>query len=263
MDVEQVAARITPRTRAILAVHIYGHPVDMQPLRDLAAKHGLRIVEDAAEAHGAEYRGARAGSLGDIACFSFYANKILTTGEGGMVLTDDEALAERVRSYRNVAFRADRRFYHTEFGRNERMSAVQAAIGLAQVEDIDRRVARKREIGRRYTTLLAGTDGMQLPVQMPWAKNVYWMYGIVLDDSLPVDASTLADRLLRRGVATRPFFLGMHEQPVLRERGLFAAERYPVTERISRRGLYLPSGLTLTDDQIERVAAVVREEVAR
>jgi perosamine synthetase len=180
-----------------------------------------------------------------------------------MVLTDDEALAERVRSYRNVAFRADRRFYHTEFGRNERMTAVQAAIGLAQVEDVDRRVARKREIGRRYTTLLAGTDGMQLPVEMPWAKNVYWMYGIVLDDSLRLDASTFAERLMRRGVATRPFFVGMHEQPVLRERGLFAGERYPVTERISRRGLYLPSGLTLTDDQIERVAAILREEVAR
>jgi perosamine synthetase len=263
MDVEQVAARISPRTRAILAVHIYGHPVDMRALRDLAAKHGLRIVEDAAEAHGADYRGARTGSLGDIACFSFYANKILTTGEGGMVLTDDDTLAERVRSYRNMAFRADRRFYHTDFGRNERMSAVQAAIGVAQVEDVDRRVARKREIGRRYTTLLAGTDGMQLPVEMPWAKNVYWMYGIVLDDSLRLDATTFAERLLRRGVATRPFFLGMHEQPVLRERGLFAGERYPVTERISRRGLYLPSGLTLTDDQIERVAAILREEVAR
>jgi perosamine synthetase len=267
MDVDQVAARVTPRTRAILAVHTYGHPVDMQPLQALAAKHGLRIVEDAAEAHGAEYRGARAGSLGDISCFSFYANKILTTGEGGMVLTDNESLANRVRSYRNMAFRADRRFYHTEFGRNERMTAVQAAIGLAQVEDIDRRVTRKREIGRCYTALLAGTDGLQLPVEMPWAKNVYWMYGIVLDDSLTFDASTLSERLLRRGVATRPFFVGMHEQPVLRQLGLFAGrsgrERYPVTERIARRGLYLPSGLTLTDEQIDRVATIVREEIAR
>jgi perosamine synthetase len=223
----------------------------------------LRIVEDAAEAHGAECHGERAGSLGDISCFSFYANKILTTGEGGMVLTDDETLAARVRSYRNMAFRAERRFLHTEFGRNERMTAVQAAIGLAQVEDIDARVARKREIARRYTRLLAGIGGLQLPAEMPWAKNVYWMYGIVIDEACGFDAAMLASRLLRRGVATRPFFAGMHEQPVLRERGLFVGERYPVTERISRQGLYLPSGLTLTDEQIDRVAAAMREEIRR
>jgi perosamine synthetase len=263
MDVDHVAARVTDRTRAILAVHIYGHPVDMQPLRALADTHGLSIVEDAAEAHGAEYRGARTGSLGDLACFSFYANKILTTGEGGMVLTDDAALAERVRSYRNLAFRDDRRFYHTEFGRNERMTALQAAIGLAQVEDIDARVLRKREIGQRYAGLLKDIDGLQLPVELPWAKNVYWMYGIVIDEARGFDAAELARRLLRRGVATRPFFLGMHEQPVLHERGLFAGERYPVTERIARQGLYLPSGLTLTHEQVGRVARIVREEMAR
>jgi perosamine synthetase len=263
VDVSQIDARITPRTRAVMAVHIYGHPVDMQPLRDLAAKHGLRIIEDAAEAHGAEYRGARAGSLGDIACFSFYANKILTTGEGGMVLTGDEALAERVRGYRNLAFRSDRRFYHTEFGRNERMTALQAAVGLAQVEDIDARVGRKRAIGRRYTERLVGIDGLTLPVEMPWAKNVYWMYGLVIDEATGFDAEEFARRLLRRGISTRPFFLGMHEQPVLRERGLFAGERYPVTERLARQGLYLPSGLTLTDAQIDRVAEMVREEIGR
>jgi perosamine synthetase len=263
MDADQVARRITPRTRAIMAVHIYGHPVDMDPLHDLAVKHGLSIIEDAAEAHGAEYRGARAGSLGDMGCFSFYANKILTTGEGGMVVTDDAALAERVRSYRNMAFRTDRRFYHTAYGRNERMTALQAAIGLAQVEDIDARVQRKRAIGHRYSALLAGIDGLQLPVEMPYAKNVYWMYGIVIDEALGFDAAELARRLFRRGVATRPFFVGMHEQPVLRARGLFAGERYPVTERVARQGLYLPSGLTLTGDQMERVAAAVRHEVTR
>jgi perosamine synthetase len=263
MDVAEVAGRITARTRAIMAVHIYGHPVDMQPLRELAAKHRLTIIEDAAEAHGAEYHGARAGSLGDIACFSFYANKILTTGEGGMVVTDDAALAERVRSYRNMAFRGDRRFYHTEYGRNERMTAVQAAIGLAQVEDIDARVHRKRAIGHRYNALLAGVDGLQLPAEKPYVKNVYWMYGVVLDGALGLDAAAFAQRLLRRGVATRPFFLGMHEQPVLRDLGQFAGERYPVTERIARQGLYLPSGLTLTDAQIAVVAAAVREEIVR
>jgi len=263
MDVRHVEARITARTRAIMAVHIYGHPADMGPLRALAAKHGLRIIEDAAEAHGAEYHGARTGSLGDIACFSFYANKILTTGEGGMVVTDDAALAECVRSYRNLGFRADRRFYHTEYGRNERMTSLQAAIGLAQVEDIDARVQRKRAIGHRYGALLSDVDGLQLPVEMPYAKNVYWMYGVVIDEALGFDAAELARRLLARGIATRPFFLGMHEQPVLLEQGLFAGERYPVAERIARQGLYLPSGLTLADAQIERIADTVREEITQ
>ncbi len=260
MDVAQVAGRITARTRAIMAVHLYGHPVDMAPLRALTDCHGLRIIEDAAEAHGAEYRSARAGSLGDVGCFSFYANKILTTGEGGMLVTDDEQLAARARSYRNLAFRPERRFYHTELGYNYRMTAVQAAIGLAQAEEIDARVERKRAIGRRYTELLAGLEGVAVPVEEPWARNVYWMYGLVLDERLGFDAAVLAARLRRRGVDTRPFFLGMHEQPALLERGLFAGERYPVAERIARQGLYLPSGLTLTDEQIETVARIVREE---
>jgi perosamine synthetase len=262
MNVRAVAARITPRTRAIMAVHIYGHPVDMDPLRELARRHGLAIIEDAAEAHGARYRGARTGSLGDIACFSFYANKILTTGEGGMVLTDDAQFAERVRSYRNMAFRPERRFYHTETGFNYRMTALQAAVGLAQVEDIEARLRRKREIGARYSELLADMAAIARPVEMPWATNVYWMYGIVLDEQLGFDADEFARRLARRGVATRPFFLSMHEQPVLRDRGLFAGERHPVAERIAKYGLYLPSGLTLTDEQQQRVAQTVREELA-
>lgn len=262
MDAAQAAARITPRTRAIMAVHIYGHPVDMLPLRALADRHGLAVIEDAAEAHGAEYRGVRAGSLGDVSCFSFYANKIITTGEGGMLLTDDIAIAERARSYRNMAFRADRRFYHTGLGFNYRMTALQAAVGLAQVEEVGARVARKRAIGQRYADLLARIDALRLPVEMPWAKNVYWMYAVVLDERAGVDAGGFARRLERRRVATRPFFLGMHEQPVLLDRGLFRGERYPVTERIARQGLYLPSGLTLTDGQIDAVGAAVREEIA-
>ena len=263
MDVAHVASRITPRTKAIMAVHMYGHPVDMEPLTDLARRHGLAIIEDAAEAHGATYRGARCGSLGDIACFSFYANKIITTGEGGMVLTNDLALAERVRSYRNLAFRGDRRFYHTELGHNYRLTALQAAIGLAQVEQIDARVARKRAIGGRYNDLLAGVRLVETPAEMPWATNVYWMYGLVLDDRSGFDAARFAARLEARGVATRPFFLGMHEQPALLDRALFRGERYPVAERIARQGLYLPSGLTLTDAQIAHVASAVREELSR
>ena len=257
MDVSAVEARITGRTRAIMPVHVYGHPVDMGPLQALADKHGLAIVEDAAEAHGATYRGRRCGSLGDVGCFSFYANKIVTTGEGGMILTDDDRLAETARSRRNLAFRGERRFRHTELGFNFRMTNVQAALGVAQLERIDTVVARKREVGRRYTEALAGLP-LQLPVEREWATNVYWMYGVVLDEATGLDAARFEHVLAKKGVQTRPFFLGMHEQPVFSERGLFAGESYPVAERLARQGLYLPSGTALTDAQLDEVVAAVR-----
>ena len=259
MDVSQVEAKITPRTRAIMPVHIYGHPVDMEPLWALAEKNGLAIIEDAAEAHGAEYKGRKCGSLGDISCFSFYANKIITTGEGGMVLTNREDYAEKARSLRNLCFRRERRFYHTELGHNFRLTNLQAAIGLAQLERIEELVAHKRWMGQAYTERLQDLSGLQLPVEEPWAKNVYWMYGVVLDGSMGMDAAECARRLREQGVDTRPFFLGMHEQPVFRRMGLFAGERYPVSERMARQGLYLPSGMTLTEKQMETVCEVVRE----
>lgn len=258
MDVARVEARITPRTRAIMPVHLYGHPVDMDPLRELADRHGLVIVEDAAEAHGATYKGRRAGSLGDVSCFSFYANKIVTTGEGGMLLTDDARIAERARSKRNLCFGEGRRFIHEEAGFNFRLTNLQAAIGLGQVERVDELVARKRRMGERYTAGLAGLP-VALPVERPWAENVYWMYGLVLDDGVDLDAATFAELLAEKGVQTRPFFVGMHEQPVFLNAGLFAGEAYPVAERLARRGLYLPSGLALTDGQQDAVVAAVRE----
>jgi len=259
MDVDQVAAKITARTRAIMPVHIYGHPVDMAPLWALAERHGLTVIEDAAEAHGATYRGQRCGGLGDLSCFSFYANKIITTGEGGMILAKDAKLAERARSLRNLCFRPERRFYHTELGHNFRLTNLQAAVGLAQLERIDDLLAHKRWMGWRYGDLLAGVPGLALPVEEPWATNVYWMYGIVLDEATGMDAVEFARRLKSRGVETRPFFLGMHEQPALWEQGLFQGEHYPVAERIARQGLYLPSGLTLTEQQVVEVAAAVKE----
>jgi len=259
MDVNQVAARITPRTRAIMPVHIYGHPVDMEPLWELARRHNLAIIEDAAEAHGAEYKGHRCGGLGDLNCFSFYANKIITTGEGGMVLTNREDYAERLRSFRNLCFKKERRFYHTELGNNFRLTNLQAAIGLAQLERIEESIKHKRWMGAAYTERLRDVPGLQLPVEEPWAKNVYWMYGVVLDESTGLDAAEFARRLAERGVMTRPFFLGMHEQPVFKQMGLFLNERHPVAERIARQGLYLPSGMTLTESQIDAVCVAVRD----
>lgn len=257
MDVDQVASRIGPRTRAIMPVHVYGHPVDMDPLLELAERHGLMIIEDAAEAHGAEYRGRRAGGFGLMSCFSFYANKIVTTGEGGMVLTRSSDIAARLRSGRNLAFRSQRRFSHSELGHNYRMTNLQAAIGVAQVGSIEEHVRRKRDMGAYYTARLRHLPQLQLPVERPWARNVYWMYGVVLGDEVPIGPEQLAERLRDRGVDTRPFFVGMHEQPVLRDLGLFSGERYPHTERISRRGLYLPSGLALTRQQQDVVCAAV------
>jgi perosamine synthetase len=266
MDVSQVESRITPRTRAIMPVHIYGHPVDMDPLLALAEKHGLEIIEDAAEVHGAEYLSGRdgenptwrrCGGMGALSAFSFYANKLITTGEGGMVLARDEKMALRAQSLRNLCFRPERRFYHTELGYNFRLTNLQAALGLAQLERFEKIVARKRWMGQAYTEHLKNLPGLQLPVEEPWARQVYWMYGLVLDESTGLDAVAFAGRLQELGVQTRPFFLGMHEQPVFHQRGLFLGEHYPVSERIARQGLYLPSGLALTADQLEQVCECV------
>lgn len=271
MDVNQVEDKITPRTKAIMPVHIYGHPVDMDPVVQLARRHGLSIIEDAAEAHGALYltdRGGpneawkRCGSLGDISTFSFYANKLVTTGEGGMLLTQQADLAERARGFRNLCFRRDRRFYHTELGNNYRLTNVQAAIGLAQVDRIEQTIERKRHMGQTYTRKLEAMTGFQLPVEESWARQVYWMYGMVMDETTGVDAAEMARRLAERGVETRPFFLGMHEQPVFHKMGLFDGERYPVAERLARQGLYLPSGVALTDEQIDQVCRAVEEALA-
>jgi perosamine synthetase len=258
MDVSRIEARVTDRTRAIMPVHMYGHPVDMDAIEEISLRHGLAVVEDAAEAHGAEFDGRKCGGFGDLSCFSFYANKIVTTGEGGMVLTDDDDVAARARSKRNLCFNEQRRFVHEELGFNFRLTNLQAAVGVAQLERVEAVVARKREVAAAYSAGLAGLP-IRLPVERPRAKNVYWMYGVVLEDEVGFDAEEFASRLARLGVQTRPFFVGMHEQPVFQAKGLFAGESYPVTERISALGLYLPSGQAITDEQIQEVVFAVRD----
>jgi perosamine synthetase len=256
-SLDEVEIKITPRTRAIMPVHMFGHPVDMTRLMKIAARHNLLVIEDAAESHGAEVHGRRVGGIGNMGCFSFYANKIITTGEGGMVVTNDARYAERLRSLRNLCFRTDRRFLHTEIGHNYRFTNLQAAVGVAQVDRIGEHIRRKRWMADSYRAQLQGLP-IALPVERSWARNVYWMYGVVLDDDVPFDAAEFARRLRERGVDTRPLFLGMHEQPALQQRNLFHGERYPVTERLAKRGLYLPSGLTLTQAQIDEVSGIVR-----
>ncbi|NCC30461.1 MAG: DegT/DnrJ/EryC1/StrS family aminotransferase [Chloroflexia bacterium] len=260
MDVAQVGAKITPRTKAIMAVHIYGLPVDMDPLLELAHRHGLKIIEDAAEMQGQSYKGRPCGSFGDLSTFSFYPNKHITTGEGGMIVTDDALLAERCRSLRNLCFKPEKRFVHDELGWNFRMSNVQAALGVAQIERLDEFVERKRRMGARYTELLSSVRGLQLPLaRTDYAKNIYWVYGLVLDDDVGFDAKEAMHKLAARGIGTRPFFWPMHEQPVFRDKGWFTNERYPVAERIARRGFYIPSGLALDDAQQEQVVDALKE----
>jgi len=262
MKVGDIEGKVTNRTKAIMPVHIYGHPVDMDAVREIADRHSLYVVEDAAEVHGARYKGRVCGGMSDISAFSFYANKIITTGEGGMILTSDAAMAERARSLRNLCFRADRRFLHTEIGQACRLTNIQAAVGLAQVERIAAFVEKKRAMARYYNRRLADLQCLQLPVEKDWAENVYWMYAVVLADDFPLEAEEVSRRLRELDIETRPFFLGLHEQPVLHDMGLFIGEAYPVTERIARRGFYLPSGLAITEAQQDRVCTAL-ERVLR
>lgn len=262
MDVDQIESRITPKTRAIMVVHIYGLPVDMDPVVKIAKKHGLKIIEDAAEAHGQTYKGKPCGSFGDISAFSFYPNKHVTTGEGGMVVTDNDELAERCRSLRNLCFQANRRFVHEEIGWNFRMTNLQAAIGLAQLERLDEFVKKKRNMGKYYTKKLKDVEFIQLPSEKTsYAENIYWVYGIMLSDQLNFDADEMMKRLAAKNIGTRPFFFPMHEQPVFHKMGLFENERYPVAGRISKQGFYLPSGLALTEEQMDKVVKVIKEEL--
>lgn len=255
MDVTQLEAKVTPRTKAIMVVHIYGLPVDMDPVLDIAKRHGLKIIEDAAEVIGQTYRGKPCGSFGEVSTVSFYPNKHVTTGEGGMILTDDDELAETCRSLRNLCFQPRRRFVHERLGWNLRMTNLQAALGLAQLERLDEFIEKKRWIGQRYNKLLAGLQGVQLPLPATdYAENIYWVYGLVLDESLGFNAQEAIVRLVKVGVGCRPFFYPLHQQPVLREMVFFEGETYPVAEGLGERGLYLPSGLALTEGQTTSVA---------
>ena len=260
MDISQLEAKITPRTKAIMVVHIYGLPVDMDEISRLAAKYGLLVIEDAAEMHGQTYRDRPCGSFGDLSTFSFYANKHITTGEGGMLVTDEPEIAERCRSLRNLCFEPQQRFVHQELGWNLRMSNLHAAVGVAQLERLDEFVARKRSMGRRYTELLADIPGIELPLaQTDYAENIYWVYGIVLRAEVPFDAKVVMQKLAAAQIGTRPFFWCMHEQPIFAKMGLFAGASCPVAERLARRGFYLPSGIALTESQIDRVSSSLRE----
>lgn len=259
MDVSQIEAKITPRTKAIMVVHIYGLPVEMEPIIALAKKYHLKIIEDAAEMLGQTYRDQPCGSFGEISTLSFYPNKLVTTGEGGMVLMNDKALEEKSRLLRNLAFLPKQRYYHEELGWNFRMSNLQAAVGVAQFEKYDEFIKKKREIGNLYNQLLADIEEIELPLsKTDYAENIYWVYGIVLNKKAP-SALDLIHALHKEGVGTRAFFYPMHQQPIFKQMGLFENEAYPIAENLATKGFYIPSGLALTHSQIEFVAQKIKK----
>lgn len=260
MDVAQIEEKITLKTKAIMVVHTYGLPIDMDVVLKIAKKYNLKIIEDAAEAQGQVYNGKPCGSFGDISIFSFYANKHVTTGEGGMILTDDEQLAEKCRSLRNLCFKKEQRFIHDELGFNYRMSNLQAAVGLAQLENLSFSIDKKRKIGAFYTSHFQHIEDVQLPlVKESFAKNVYWVYGLLVKKSSKHTREQMVKKLAQEGVGTRPFFWCMHEQPVFKKMGLFNDEHYPIAESLARNGFYIPSGLGLVKEQMQRVVDVFKE----
>ena len=260
MDIDKIEKKITQKTVAIMVVHIYGIPTDMFPIIELSKKYGLKIIEDAAEMHGQTYYNKPCGSFGDISTFSFYPNKHITTGEGGMIVCDNIEIAEKCRSLRNLCFQEKRRFFHEELGWNYRMTNIQAALGLAQLEQLEKFVIKKREIGKLYNRLLDDVNIIQKPIQSTkYSENIYWVYGIVLKDEMSHSAEIIMKKLEENGIGTRPFFWPMHEQPVFRKMGLFRNECYPVAERIARKGFYIPSGLGLSNHQINSVAIALKK----
>lgn len=272
IDPKKIEGKITKKTKAIMVVHLYGHPSDLKPIMKIAKKHKLLLIEDAAEAHGAEYLSAvsnlknrpewkKVGSFGDVACFSFYGNKIITSGEGGMVVTNNKRIYERAILLKDLAHSKKRRFLHEEIGYNFRLTNLQAALGLAQLEEIDKYIDRKRDIAQTYNMGLQNIEHLELPVEMPWAKNVYWMYAIRLKKNIKINRDIFREKLKQTGVDTRGFFIPLHSQPVLRK-FKFKEQDYLVSKDLSVRGLYLPSGLAIKNSQLRNVIKAIKKVIS-
>ena len=247
MDITKVEEKITSRTKAIIAPHIYGLPLDMDPLLKIAKKYKLKVIEDAAEVLGLKYKKKYCGSFGEVSTFSFYANKHITTGEGGIIVTDDKKIADRCASLRNLYFNNKKRFLHYELGWNYRFTNLQAAIGLAQLEKLSKTIYKKREIGQIYDRGFLNSKIFHTPLkETNYAKNIYWVYGLVLKKNCKIKLKNFMTKLKLHGIETRNFFWPLHLQPALRKMGFFKKEKLPVAEYLSKNGFYLPSGLALT-----------------
>ena len=258
MKTSEIKKKISSRTRAILIVHMFGHPADMDDIKKIIKGKKIFLVEDAAESHGSRFKNKIVGSFGKISCFSFYVNKLITTGEGGMALTSDEKIFKKMKDLRNLAFNKVRRFSHNQIGYNYRMTNVQAAIGLSQLEKISEHIKIKRKNTAIYNKILKSLNlPLHLPIEKEWARSTFWMYGIVLKNK-KMTASYLAKKLFKKKIETRPLFLGMHEQPIFKKMKLFKKEEFPNTEYLSKYGLYLPSGLRLNKAKIEKICEILK-----
>src|SRR3989338_137453 len=257
IDVKKIERAITQRTRVIIPVHIYGHACDMNGIARIAKRHSLAVVEDAAEALGGVYRGKKCGILGDINCFSFYANKIVTCGEGGMVVTNKTALAKRARRFRDLCHTEDKRFIHDDLGYNYRMTNLQAAVGVGELRNIKSYLTRKHEMAKTYKKGLRGIPGIRLPATKSYVKNTYWMYAIVIDEKkFGMSRDALREKLKKQGIDSRNFFYAPEDQPVLKK--IIGKQKFPTTKYLSEHGLYLPSGLAITSAQIATVCKKVK-----
>lgn len=264
MKVSEIEQKITARTKAIMLVHLYGLPAEVDEILELANKYHLKVIEDAAEMHGQTYIGRPCGSFGDISIFSFYPNKHITTGEGGMIVTDNKDLAARCCYLRNLCFKNDVRYVHEEISDNYRFTNLQAAVGLAQLERLDEFIIRKRKMGKYYTEALKDVKGLRLPIEKTsYAENIYWVFGIVLEENISLTNREVVQRLAEEGIGSRTFFWCMHEQPVYRNMGLFKNEKYPNAEYLARKGFYIPSGLALTKEQMDKVILGIKDMIVQ
>jgi len=263
IDPSLVVDAITDKTKAVIVVHIYGLPVDIDPILDECSRRNIVVIEDAAEAHGLLYKGRKCGSLGDVSIFSFYANKNVTTGEGGMVISDNDDFIRKVKYLRNLAFEPGRRFFHQRLGWNYRMGSLQAALGISQLRRLDLTIQRRREVAAAYRDQLGEHERLTFPPsKVPYAENDFWVVGFLINGSSESLRDNVISQLHERGIGTRPFFYPLHLQPIV-------TERFPdqptmaITESVAQSGLYVPNFLTITETQIDQVCNAVRQVLER
>lgn len=257
VDTSKIEELITNKTKAIVIVHIYGLPSDVDEIIKIAKKHNLKIIEDAAQAHGQEYKGKKCGSFGDVATFSFFTNKHIACGEGGIVLTSDKELIDKINYYKNLCFTKDK-FVHTDLGWNCRMSNLQAAVAYAQFEKLDKTIEKKKYIGKKYHNLLKEIPAELSVEKTDYAQNHYWIFGVVINKELKLTAKEAIEKLAKENIETRPFFYPMHKQPVFNELGILDNIKRPISEFLYDKGFYIPTGLNLKDEELEYIAENVR-----
>ena len=254
-----IEEKINEKTKAILVVHIYGHPADMDPILRIAKNYGLYVIEDCAEAHGALYKEQKVGSLGDVGCFSFYANKIITTGEGGMVTTNNVEIADKARSLKSLAFGVNNKFMHEDIGFGYRMTNLQAAIGCAQLKKIDEIIDKKRKIAHYYDENLRGIPGLQRPVEKNYAKNVYWMYHVVLHEEFNFPRELVMKKLNEYGIETREAFIPYNMQEIFIRKGWVNGNECPVSNYVAKNGFYIPSSPLLGKKELEYIVSKIKD----